>query len=115
MLEYRPVDASLRALAEPTRRAIVERLSAGPASVSELARPLQISLAAVVQHIQLLEETGLVASEKVGRTRTCRLRPEGLDALADWVAERRRIIERRYDRLAALLDEDQSDRPEKKT
>lgn len=76
-------------LAEPNRRQIVERLSSGPATVSELAKPLGVSLAAVVQHIQHLEESGLVRSEKVGRTRTCHLRLEGLRPAEQWLADRR--------------------------
>src|SRR5260221_8928335 len=89
MLKYLNIDSSFRALAEPTRRAIVERLSRGPASVSDLAKPFAITLAAVVQHLQVLEESGLIRSEKVGRVRTCRLEAGGLNTLADWVAERR--------------------------
>jgi len=105
MLKYSPVDDSLRALAEPTRRAIVERLSQGPASVSDLAKPFDITLAAVVQHLQVLEESGLVRSQKVGRVRTCRLEPGGFKTLADWVTERRMLMERRLDRLGEILAE----------
>src|ERR1700730_1240945 len=105
MLKHVHIDDSFRALADPSRRAIVERLSAGPASVSDLAKPFDLTLAAVVQHIQVLEECGLIASEKVGRVRTCRIEPAGLNNLADWVAERRSLIERRLDRLGALLSE----------
>lgn len=106
MLNYSAIDTSLRALAEPTRRAIVDRLSLGPASVSDLAAPFQMTLAAVVQHLQVLEESGLIVSQKVGRVRTCRLEPKGLDLLAGWVAERRALMERRFDRLGALLAEE---------
>lgn len=105
MLKHRVIDSSFRALAEPTRRAIVERLSSGPAAVSDLARPFDMTLAAVVQHIQVLEECGLVRSEKIGRVRTCRLEPDGLKGLADWVAERRMLMERRFDRLGEILAE----------
>lgn len=109
MLNYKLVDHSFRALAEPTRRAMLEQLSRGPASVSALARPFNMTLAAVVQHIQVLEESGLIESEKIGRVRTCRIRADGLDIISDWVAERRRILERRLDRLADFLaKEDQS-------
>jgi DNA-binding transcriptional ArsR family regulator len=115
MLKYSTVDNSLRALAEPTRRVIVERLSRGPATVSDLAKPFDMTLAAVVQHLQVLEETGLIRSEKVGRVRTCRLEPGGLNTLADWVAERRTLIERRLDRLGELLSEtDQPAQPQHK-
>jgi DNA-binding transcriptional ArsR family regulator len=105
MLKHAHIDDSFRALAEPSRRAIVERLSAGPASVSDLAKPFDLTLAAVIQHIHVLEACGLVASEKVGRVRTCRIEPAGLNKLSDWVAERRSLIERRLDRLGALLSE----------
>jgi DNA-binding transcriptional ArsR family regulator len=99
------IDSSLRALAEPTRRAIVERLSRGPASVSNLAKPFDMMLAAVVQHLQVLEQSGLIRSEKVGRVRTCRIEAGGLNTLADWVAERRTHMERRLDRLGEILAE----------
>ena len=105
MLKYSDVDASFRALAEPTRRAIVERLSKGPATVSDLAAPFDMSFAAVVQHLQVLESCGLIRSEKVGRVRTCRIEPQGLAPLADWVAQRRAFMERRLDRLGELLAE----------
>jgi len=109
------IDASLRALAEPTRRAIVDRLSLGPASVSDLAAPFQMTLAAVVQHLQVLEESGLIVSQKIGRVRTCRIEPKGLDLLANWVAERRALMERRFDRLGALLDEEDAQVSQRKT
>ncbi len=99
------IDHVLSALAEPTRRALVERLGAGPASVSDLAKPFGITLAAVVQHLQVLEACKLVRSEKIGRVRTCRLDPAGLDVVERWIDERRRLAERRFDRLAELLGE----------
>jgi DNA-binding transcriptional ArsR family regulator len=105
MLKHLDIDRSFRALAEPTRRAIVERLSRGPVAVSDLARPFDMTLAAVVQHLQVLEESGLVRSEKVGRVRTYQIEPGGLASLADWVAERRTLMERRLDRLGELLAE----------
>jgi len=105
MLKHADVDDSLRALAEPTRRAIVERLSRGPATVSDLAKPFDMTLAAVVQHLQVLEESGLIRSEKVGRVRTCRIEPGGLNRLADWVTQRRTLMERRFDRLGEFLAE----------
>ena len=97
------IDGIFRALGDPTRRAIMERLSRGPISVSQLAEPLSITLAAVVQHLQVLEESGLVATEKVGRVRTCRIEPAGLEAAAQWISDRRSIWERRLDRLGDLL------------
>jgi DNA-binding transcriptional ArsR family regulator len=97
------VDAVFAALADPTRRQIVEQLGRGPASVSELARPLPMSLPAVVQHLQVLEASGLVRSEKVGRVRTCRLEVKRLDTVQDWIEARRRTWERRLDRLGDYL------------
>src|SRR5258708_34062665 len=104
MLNYRdPVDMVFHALGDPTRRQIVEELSRGPASVSELAAPLPISLPAVVQHLQVLQECGLVDSEKVGRVRTCRGRPATMRRAEDWIAERRAEREGRLDRLGEFL------------
>jgi DNA-binding transcriptional ArsR family regulator len=91
------------ALGDPTRRAMVEKLGDGPISVSRLAEPLNMTLAAVVQHLQVLEESGLVRTEKVGRVRTCRLDPGGLDAIQLWVNGRRSPWENRFDRLDELL------------
>ena len=88
-----------------TRRFIVEKLSEGPSSVSCLAEPLDMSLAAVVQHLQVLEKSGLVRTDKVGRVRTCRMEPGGLAVLEQWIGERRAIWERRLDRLGELLAE----------
>ena len=101
---YDELDAVLRALADPTRRAMVEQLIAGPASVSELAKPLSISLPGVMQHLAVLEESGLVTSEKVGRVRTCRVDPAALSAAERWLTERRQEWERRLDRLGQFLD-----------
>ena len=83
---------------------MVERLSRGPASVSQLAEPLPMSLSAVIQHLAVLEESGLVRSEKVGRVRTCRLEPEALQAAESWLTERRNEWSRRLDRLGAYLE-----------
>jgi DNA-binding transcriptional ArsR family regulator len=99
------LDRVFQALADPTRRAIVERLVLGAASVSELARPLPMSLAAVVQHVQLLEASGLVRTEKIGRVRTCRIDPATLDLAERWIGQRRRAWEGHFDRLGALLTE----------
>ena len=99
------VDRVFHALGDPTRRAIVEKLSEGPISVSRLAEPLDITLAAVVQHLQVLEESGLVQTEKIGRVRTCRIEPAGLSAAAQWIGERRSRWEKRLDRLGDLLAE----------
>jgi DNA-binding transcriptional ArsR family regulator len=99
------VDRIFHALGDPSRRAIVEKLSKGPISVSRLAEPLDITLAAVVQHLQVLEECGLVQTEKVGRVRTCRIEPAGLSVAAQWIGDRRSMWERRLDRLGDLLAE----------
>ena len=99
------LDRVFHALADPSRRGMVERLSRGPASVSELAQPLDITLAAVVQHLQVLEASGLVRSEKVGRVRTCRIEPAALRRAEQWIAERRTTWERRLDRLGDYLAE----------
>lgn len=96
-------DRVFYALGDPTRRAMVEKLSEGPLSVSRLAVPLQITLAAVVQHLQVLEESGLVHTEKVGRVRTCRIEQTGLSVVEQWIADRRSTWERRFDRLSDLL------------
>jgi DNA-binding transcriptional ArsR family regulator len=100
-----PLDRVFHALADPSRRGMVERLSRGPASVSELARPLEMSLAAVVQHLQVLEASGLVQSEKVGRVRTCQIEPSALRTAEHWISERRASWERRLDRLGHYLAE----------
>ncbi|HET7181143.1 MAG TPA: metalloregulator ArsR/SmtB family transcription factor [Candidatus Limnocylindrales bacterium] len=101
--QYPSIDPVLQALADPTRRLIVERLGEGPASVKQLAAPLPMSLAAVMQHLQVLERAGLVKSEKRGRTRVCELDVARLDTLDAWIAERKRTWERRYDRLGEIL------------
>jgi DNA-binding transcriptional ArsR family regulator len=100
-----PLDRMFQALADPTRRVMVERLSRGPASVSELARPLSLSLPAVIQHLQVLEASGLVRSEKIGRVRTCRIETAALRTVERWIAERRATWERRLDRLGEILAE----------
>ncbi len=97
------LDLMFQALADPTRRVMVERLARGPASVSELARPLDMSLPAVVQHLAVLEASGLVRSEKVGRVRTCRIETKALRTAEHWIAARRTIWERRLDRLGDYL------------
>src|SRR5438552_3704074 len=104
MLNQSPsLDLMFQALADPTRRVMVERLSRGPAPVSELAKPLAMSLSAVVQHLQVLQASGLVRSEKVGRVRTCRIDPAALRIAEEWIAARRAIWERRLDRLGEFL------------
>ena len=99
------LDRVYQALADPTRRRIVERLARGPSSVSALAEPLEMSLPAVLQHLQVLEASGIVRSEKVGRVRTCRLDASAMSAAEGWIAARRGTWERRLDRLGELLAE----------
>jgi DNA-binding transcriptional ArsR family regulator len=113
MLKYSKIDSILRALAEPTRRAILERLSRGPATVSDLAAPFGMTFAAVLQHLQALEACGLIRSEKVGRVRTCRIEPGGLAPLAQWIADRRTTAEQRLDRLGSLLAATEKPTPER--
>jgi DNA-binding transcriptional ArsR family regulator len=99
------VDRVFHALGDPTRRAMIEKLSEGPISVSRLAKPLDITLAAVVQHLQVLEKSGLVRTEKIGRVRTCRIESQGLSLAERWIADRRSLWEARFDRLGKLLAE----------
>lgn len=99
------VERVFHALGDPTRRAMVERLSDGPLSVSQLAAPFDMTLTAVGQHLQILEGSGLVRTEKVGRVRTCTMETAGLSALEEWIGERRSMWERRLDRLGDLLAE----------
>ncbi|WP_205698919.1 helix-turn-helix transcriptional regulator [Conexibacter sp. SYSU D00693] len=98
------LDRAFHALADPSRRAIVVRLAEGPASVSELAAPLQLKLPSVMQHLDVLQRSGLVRSEKVGRVRTCRLEPARLRTVEEWVVHHRRTWERRLDLLGDVLD-----------
>ena len=110
MLNYPAADTTFTALGDQTRRAIIEQLSSGTATVSELAEPLQISRSAVLQHLQVLEEARLVTTRKQGRVRTCELNPEGLQAARSWIEERQALWERRLDRLGELLEEEEGRR-----
>jgi DNA-binding transcriptional ArsR family regulator len=103
------LDLMFAALADPSRRSMVERLSRGPASVKELAAPLAMTLPAVLQHLQVLETSGLVRSAKVGRVRTCRIEPVALQAAEQWIADRRAGWEGRLDRLGDYLSRPQED------
>lgn len=97
------VDAAFKALGDPTRRGVVERLSRGPASVSELAEPFDMALPSFVQHLKVLEDSGLVKSEKAGRVRTYELVPRKLKVVEDWLDRQRSLWERRLDRLDEYL------------
>lgn len=99
------LDRTFQALADPTRRGMLARLSRGPASVSDLARPLPISLPAVLQHLQALEASGLVKSEKRGRVRTVSIEPKAMSAAERWFAEQRSLWEARLDRLESYLED----------
>jgi DNA-binding transcriptional ArsR family regulator len=98
------LDLTFQALADPTRRAILARLSLGPASVSELARPLTMSLPAVMLHLSVLETSGLLRSKKAGRVRICRIEPRALDLAEQWISHRRSEWEQRLDRLGQHLE-----------
>ena len=98
-----PIDRLFHALGEPTRRRMVEMLSERPHSVSALAEPFGITVTAVAQHLRILEDAGLVRSEKLGRVRSCQIDPQGLDAVRAWLNDRRSLWERRLDGLADIL------------
>ena len=100
------IDRVFQALGDPTRRAILGRLSLGPQSVSGLAAPLAITLTAVAQHLQVLEESGLARTQKIGRVRTCRIDRTGFQAVEGWIAQHRALWDRSLDRLGDLLAED---------
>lgn len=106
MLSQSPsLDLTFQALADPTRRAMIERLARSPASVSELAKPFDMSLPAVLQHLAVLESSGLVVSEKIGRVRTCRIEAQALSPAEQWINACRAEWEARLDRLGTYLEE----------
>ena len=115
MLQHQSLDRVFQALADPTRRSIVDRLSKGDASVSELAQPLTMSLAAVVQHVQLLEASGLVRTRKTGRVRHCHLDREVLSQAETWLSQRRTLWEDNLDRLGEVLARQKVERARAKT
>lgn len=98
-----PIDGIFRALADPTRRRVVERLNRSPASVSELAQPFEMALPSFIEHLKVLEGCGLVRSEKTGRTRTYQLAPEPMKLAENWLAEQRTLWERRLDQFDAYV------------
>jgi DNA-binding transcriptional ArsR family regulator len=104
MVQYQPVDRTLAALADPTRRQVLERLGRGPATISELAEPVGISLTGMKKHVRVLEDTGLVTTEKVGRSRRCSLGPHELQDLRAWVDNYRLMLDERLDRFGELLE-----------
>jgi DNA-binding transcriptional ArsR family regulator len=105
LYQHPALDLMFHALADPTRRLMLERLTSGPATVSDLARPFSMSLPAVVQHLKVLEASGLVASQKVGRVRTCHVESGALRTVEQWISERRTTWEHRLDRLGEILTE----------
>jgi DNA-binding transcriptional ArsR family regulator len=104
MVQYLPVDRTFAALADPTRRGVLERLGRGSATISELAEPFGISLTGMKKHVRVLEDAELVATEKVGRTRRCSLGPRRLDDVQEWIATYRRMLDERLDRFGDLLE-----------
>ena len=104
MVKYSPLDRTFSALSDPTRRDILERLADGPATISELAYPFNISLPGLMKHVRILEQADLVTTEKHGRTRQCRLGPARLDDAAAWIQWYRNRWERRLDRLEGYLE-----------
>jgi DNA-binding transcriptional ArsR family regulator len=112
MVQHSQIDRTLAALADPTRRQLVERLGRGDASISELAEPFGISLTGCKKHIHILEQAGLVTTEKVGRVRRCSLGPRRLDDVEAWMASYRRMLDERLDRFGELLQRQrQGDKP----
>ena len=106
MVQYQPMelDRAFGALADPKRRAILEHLAAGEATISQLAEPFDISLTGVKKHVGVLEQAGLVVTERVGRTRRCRLAPEPLDEIEEWVESYRQMLSARLDRFGEVLE-----------
>ena len=105
MVQSQVLDRTFSALSDPTRRDILERLARGPASASELARPISISLPGVLKHIRILEEANLVATEKSGRTRECRLGPEQMQDVTHWIERYRQQWDRQLDRLEVIIEQ----------
>jgi DNA-binding transcriptional ArsR family regulator len=111
VVQYSQLDRSLAALADPTRRGVLERLGRGSATISELAEPFGISLTGMKKHVQVLEHAELVTTEKVGRTRRCSLGPRRLDDVQEWVDTYRRLLDERLDRFGELLERTKGAQP----
>jgi DNA-binding transcriptional ArsR family regulator len=109
MVQYMPLDRTFAALADPTRRGVLEHLGHGSATISELAEPFGISLTGMKKHVRLLEDTGLVTTEKVGRARRCSLGPRGLEDVQEWIELHRRMLDERLDRFGELLERTKGD------
>jgi DNA-binding transcriptional ArsR family regulator len=110
MVQYAPVDRTFAALADATRRVVLERLGSGSATISELARPFGMSLTGMKKHVRVLEEAQLVTTEKVGRTRLCHLGPRRLDDIQLWVETYRQMVNEQLDRFGDVLDRTKGDR-----
>ncbi|HTZ86596.1 MAG TPA: metalloregulator ArsR/SmtB family transcription factor [Solirubrobacteraceae bacterium] len=112
MVQYQEeLDEAFAALADPTRRAILERLGSGAATISELAEPFEITLTGLKKHVRILEDARLLSSEKVGRARVCRLGPRRLEGMRAWIDQYRRVLDGRLDRLGELLEDDKGEKP----
>jgi len=109
MVQYAPIDRTLTAIADPTRRAVLERLGAGSATITELAQPFGISLTGMKKHVRVLEDAELVATQKVGRTRRCTLGPRRLEDVEAWIGTYRRMVDERLDRFGELLERTKGD------
>ncbi len=104
MVQYQALDGTFSALSDPTRRAILERLGRGSASISELAEPTGMSLTGLKKHVQVLEAAELLSTEKRGRTRYCRLGPKQLEDISQWIETYRHNLDERFDRLDEILE-----------
>ena len=109
MVQYLQIDRTFAALADPTRRGVLEHLGHGTATISELAQPVGISLTGMKKHVRLLEEAGLVTTQKVGRARQCSLSPQGLEDVQEWIEQNRRMLNERLDRFGELLERTKGD------
>ncbi len=109
MVQYSQIDRTLGALADPTRRGILERLGRGNATITELAQPFGISLTGIKKHVRVLEEAQLVTTEKVGRARRCSAGPRRLEDVQDWTADYRRMLDERLDRFGELIERTKGD------
>ena len=109
MVQYPPIDRTFAALADPTRRGVLERLGRGTATITELAEPFGISLTGMKKHVRVLEDAELVTTEKVGRTRHCSLGPRRLDDVQEWIESYRRMLDERLDRFGELLERTKGD------
>jgi DNA-binding transcriptional ArsR family regulator len=109
VVQHQPIDATFAALADPTRRAVLERLGRGPATITELAEPTGISLTGMKKHVRVLEDAQLVSTEKVGRSRRCTVGPRRLDEVQAWIDDYRRMLDERLDRLGELLERTKGD------